>query len=345
MYNFFFKGADHSLFRRALKSTKNEPVVINILSTDSSLQEQVEIKEEAPVVRKNLSNKFQPSPFGKFFGPRKQRTTPVDMGSFSSWKNKNFREIEQNMGDSTEVSPKMSLADFMNKQAGDSKFNETDKLKLETQKPITQLDSDDPTYRKYSLDSYLHKLEEQAKVKDKFSTNDDLLEPLGGDMQNVVPDSSQDENFGLASTVDVEDVSFDENIKGESFAFETSELDKVRTRLDKLEREAAGERNKPTEKVLSHELSDLTVSEEDEDDNEIIVDDIEKINEQLAEGEVDIAIDQHNLNQQMMWLKKLLLNLKNQVLWMLKFQILKLMKHLFKNQMLKHLNKLFQEQG
>jgi len=306
MNNFFFKGEDYSLFRKALHETKGEPVVINLLSTDSSLIDESKQQEDAPVVRKNLSNKFQPSPFGKFFGPRKQRTTPVDMGNFSSWKNKNFREAEQNLGkEDTIDAPKFSLSDYMNKSSVEKKFNEEDQHVTDTQKSIDQLSTSDPTYQKYSLDSYLHKLEEQTKVKDKFKLNDDLLEPLGVDTQMVVPDSSQDENFSASSIVDVEDVSFDENIRGEKFAFETSELDKVRTRLDKIEREAANIKDKPTDKIIStDEFSELTgedkfdleklgVSSDEED--EIEVDDIEKINEKLTlQGEDSEEDDESN---------------------------------------------------
>ena len=48
-------------------------------------------------------------------------------------------------------------------------------------------------------------------VKSSFEENDDILEPLGDQTQSVVPDSSQDENFGFGSNVNIEDVSFDEN--------------------------------------------------------------------------------------------------------------------------------------
>lgn len=298
MFNFFFKGEDHSLFRKALKSTKDEPVIINILSTDSSLIDDSKKEDEAPVARKNLSNKFEPSPFGKFFGPRKQRTTPVDMGNFSSWKNKNFREAEQKIGEAAATESRFSLTDYMNKNSESKMYNDSDQLTSETQKPITQLSTEDPTYKKYSLDSYLHKLEEQAKVKDKFQLNDDLLEPLGDDIQKVIPDSSQDENFGMSSAVNVEDITFDENISGERFAFEKSELDKVRTRLDKIEKEVA-----KSEKVISgNELSAIAKagSEENDDfdlsklgvdeDDDIEVDDIEKINQKLiGEQEEDEA--------------------------------------------------------
>lgn len=302
MFNFFFKDADRSLFKRALKSTKDEPVVINILSTDASLKEETKKDEPAPVVRKNLSNKFQPSPFGKFFGPRKQRTTPVDMGNFSSWKNKNFREAEQNIDKTeSENTPKFSLADYLNKGSAEKKYNDSDQLTTETTKPIDQLSTDDPTYKKYSLDSYLHKLEEQAKVKDKFEVNDDLLEPLGDDMmQDVIPDSTQDENFGGSSTVNVEDVSFDGELSGERFAFEKSELESVRNRLEKLEREALNGKDKPTEKVLGNELSEFTHDSKFDlsklgvdDESDIEVDDIEKINEKLSDEMATLETEQH----------------------------------------------------
>ncbi len=295
MFNFFFNGENHSLFRKALKSTKDEPVIINILSTDSSLVEETKKDEVSPAAHKNLSNKFQPSPFGKFFGPRKQRTTPVDMGNFSSWKNKNFREVEQNLGATEDAETRFSLADYMSRNTETKTYNDSDQLTSETQKPITQLSTDDPTYKKYSLDSYLHKLEEQAKVKDKFQLNDDLLEPLGDDIQSVVPDSSQDENFGGSSTVNIEDISFDENIKGERFAFEQSELDKVKSKIDHIQRET----EKTQKLIQTNELSKLAKSDENDDnfdlsklgvdDDESSVDDIEKINKKLLDEQEDDA--------------------------------------------------------
>ena len=39
MNNFFYRDTDYDLFKKALRSTKNEPVIINILSDDSSLAE------------------------------------------------------------------------------------------------------------------------------------------------------------------------------------------------------------------------------------------------------------------------------------------------------------------
>lgn len=295
MNNFFYKEADFSLFRKALKQTEDEPVIINILSTDSSLQENTK-REEAPVVRKNLSNKFQPNPFNKFFGPRKQRTTPVDMGSFSSWKNKNYREAEEKLTaapEATETSA-FSLADYMNKNTAEKKFNELDQAKTDMQKPINQLSSDDPLYKKYSLDSYLHKLEQQSQVKNEFESNSDILEPLVDmNMQDVVPTSGQDEVFGGESAVNVEDFSFDSEFAGEKFSFEKEELDKVRSRLDKLEREAQNIKEKQTEKVIStNELSDLTKGEDDDFDlgklgiEEELLDDIEKVNDKFGAEDV-----------------------------------------------------------
>ena len=57
MNNFFLKERDFDLFKKALRSTKNEPVVINILSTDSSLEENSEIGGFGSYVLKYYSNK------------------------------------------------------------------------------------------------------------------------------------------------------------------------------------------------------------------------------------------------------------------------------------------------
>ena len=37
MNNFFYNNFDYTLFKKAFKETKGEPVIINILSSDSSL--------------------------------------------------------------------------------------------------------------------------------------------------------------------------------------------------------------------------------------------------------------------------------------------------------------------
>ena len=296
MNNFFYKEAEYSLFRKALKQADDEPVIINILSTDSSLKENAK-HEEAPVVRKNLSNKFQPNPFNKFFGPRKQRTTPVDMGSFSSWKNKNYREAEEKLTvapEATQTSA-FSLADYMNKNTSEKKFNELDQAKTDMQKPINQLSSDDPLYKKYSLDSYLHKLEQQSQVKNEFEENSDILEPLVDmNMQDIVPTSVQDEVFGNENSVNVEDFSFDSQFAGEKFSFEREELDKVRSRLDKLEREAQNIKKEQTEKVITtNELSELTKGEDDDFDlgklgieDDELLDDIEKVNDKFGAEDI-----------------------------------------------------------
>ena len=295
MNNFFYNNFDYTLFKKAFKETKGEPVIINILSSDSSLTDKK--KETKQVARKNYSNKFEPSPFGKFFGPRRQQTSSVDMNNFSSWKNKNYRDIEKKI-DKTEKNPlKFSIADFMNERSKSMKYNELDQSKSEIQKPITQLSSSDPLYKRFSLDSYMHKLEEQTKVKSSFEQNDDILEPLGDLTEKVVPDSSQDENFSYASDVNVEGVAFDDNIGGEKYRIVQDELDKVKSRLEKMEREI---KDKSNEKVLSSEISDLTKDDNNDsfdleklgfdddeldDDNKIEVDDIEKVNDKILSKE------------------------------------------------------------
>ena len=290
MNNFFYDASDYSLFKKALKTTENEPVVVNILSTDSSLQTKKEKTAESNAVRKNMSKKYEPSPFGKFFGPRKQQAVSVDMRDFSSWKNKNYRKAEESIDYKFGNEAKFSMSDFMSDKSKD-KFTDIDQTKSDLQKPINQLSTSDPLYKRFSLDSYMHKLEEQTLVKDKFEENDDILEPLGDATQSVVPDSSQDENFGFGSNVNIEKVAFDENISGEQFKFEQEELDKFRSRLDKIEREAANIKEKTNEKVIDSnvlteisggfDLDNLTDDEENESDG-IQVDDIEKINDKLT---------------------------------------------------------------
>lgn len=258
MNNFFFDESDYSLFRKALKTTDNEPIVINILSTDSSLQSREDKTAEVASARKNMSKKYEPSPFGKFFGPRKQQSVSVDMKDFSSWKNKNYRKTEKSLDDRTNSEVKFSVADFMNDKSSGT-FNELDQAKSDLQKPINQLSTSDPLYKRFSLDSYMHKLEEQTLTKDSFEENDDILEPLGTDTQSVVPDSSQDENFGFGSNINIEKFAFDDNTSGDEFKFEQEELDKFRARLDKIEREAANIKEKSTQKLIdSNELSEIS---------------------------------------------------------------------------------------
>ena len=247
MNNFFFDESDYSLFRKALKTTDNEPIVINILSTDSSLQSREDKTAEVASARKNMSKKYEPSPFGKFFGPRKQQAVSVDMKDYSSWKNKNYRKTEKSLDDRVNSEVKFSLSDFMNDKSSGT-FNELDQAKSDLQKPINQLSTSDPLYKRFSLDSYMNKLEEQTLTKDSFEENDDILEPLGTDTQSVVPDSSQDENFGFGSNANIEKFAFDDNTSGDEFKFEQEELDKFRARLDKIEREAANIKEKSTQK-------------------------------------------------------------------------------------------------
>lgn len=289
MNNFFYEDSEYSLFKKALRATRNEPVVINILSSDSSLKgnEQTDDKKSVEQ-RKNMSNKFEPtSPFGKFFGPRKPRTAPVDMKDFSSWKNKNYRKVEETLNDKQESAVKFNVADFMKERSGKEKYHSIDQIKSETQKPITQLSSSDSTYKKFYLDSYLNKLEQQSKTKNKFEENDDLLEPLGDRTQNVIPDSSQDENFLFSSKVDVEDLALEDDLYGEKYKIEQAELERVKSRLEKLEQDERY-RNKANEKIISgNELSEIVEgkNEEQQRDEDKLVDDIEKLNERLKKVE------------------------------------------------------------
>ena len=292
MNNFFSSSADYNLFKKALRSTSNEPVVINIMSDDSSLERPEIEDKKVNVERKNMSSKYQASPFGKFFGPRKQRTDPVDMKDFSSWKNKNYRESERQVEESTEEKSSFSFSDYLKSRTKDTMYNDEDKLKSDLQKPIDKMSIYDKDYNRFSLDSYLNKLERQSKVDKDFKETEDLMDPFEN-AQEVVPTSDQDENFSYATDVDVEKLAFEDVTKGESFAFEREELEKVRTRLDKIEREANNIKDKPTEKVISsNELSAIAKdSDEDEDEDDSFnldklgfnADDIETINAKLAE--------------------------------------------------------------
>ena len=293
MSNFFYDPSEYSLFKKAMKTTSGEPIIINLLSTDSSLIDEEQKDKPAPVVHKNFSSKFEASPFGKYFGPRRQRTTPVDMSDFSSWKNKNYRQTEKNLSEQQTQEKKFSLADYMNKMSAGKKFNEVDQMANESQKPIDQLSADDPTYQKFSLDSFLHKFEQQKKVEDEFAKNNDLLQPFDDNMQNIVPDSSQDENFLSESDVNVEQFTADTHLGGEHFAFDPSELDKVRARMDKIERETNNIKDKVTQKVINtNELTEIAKDGEEDDfdlgklgfKDDIPIDDIEKINERFTGG-------------------------------------------------------------
>lgn len=299
MNNFFLDDADYGLFKKAFRSTKNEPVVINILSTDSSLEENKEKQapKAVPTPRKTQSSKYDPSPFGKFFGPRKPQRTNVDMKDFSSWKNKNYRQAEKTIGEEENRPSKFSMADFMRERFQDSRYHELDQAKSEAQKPIDELSTSDPQYKKFSLDSYMSKLEEQTKVKSEFEENDDILEPLGLDEAKIVPDSTQDENFGFGSDISAEKVAFDDHLDGgENYKFEAEELDKVKARLEKMEREANNIKDKPNNKVIEGneipELKDekLDLSKLLDDEDKDMLDDIEKINDKLSDSEDNLSL-------------------------------------------------------
>lgn len=283
MNNFFYTNSDYDLFKKALRSTKNEPVVINILSSDSSLSENSENTDNVNGVRKQMSSKFQASPFDKFFGPRKKRTDPLDMKDFSSWRNKNFRESEKQIDESPEEETKFSFSDYLNSRTKGDTFNSDDKIKSELQKPIDQLSSSDEDYKRFSLDSYLTKLEQESKVKKDFETTEDLIDSQ--DDLSMKPASDQDENFAGNSDIDVEDVALGDGVSGEKFAFDREELDTVKARLEKMERENNNIKDKPTTKVISdNDITELTGASKDDEfnlDKLGIEDDIERVNAKI----------------------------------------------------------------
>ena len=168
MENFFNDVFEFNLFKKALKATEGEPVVVNKLATDASINRHGETASKpAPVQHKNMSEKFEPSPFGRYFGSKRKRTTPLDMSDFSSWKNKNYRKVEETSSDVDKTKQTFSLSEYM-KSKSLQKFNDLDQARTELKKPITQLSSDDPDLKKFALDSYMHKLEEEVIADDKF---------------------------------------------------------------------------------------------------------------------------------------------------------------------------------
>ena len=286
MNNFFYSSSDYDLFKKALRTTKNEPVIINILSDDSSLNEGGDAGTVVNAQRKQMSSKFQASPFDKFFGPRKKRTDPLDMKDFSSWKNKNYRESEKQIDSAPETTTKFSFSDYLNSRTKDKKYNNEDELKSESQKSIEQMNSSDNDFKKFSLDSYLNKLEQQTKAKKDFDETDDLVSSFVDEnamsMQNT--DIDQDENFMNRSSIGVEDIAFGNEIKGEKFSFDREELETVKARLDKLERESNNIKDKPTTKLISsNDIRDITKDDNDEFnfDKLGIEDDIERVNSKI----------------------------------------------------------------
>lgn len=282
MNNFFYRDSDYDLFKKALRATKNEPVVINILSNDSSLVEEVNTDVVGASPRKQMSSKFQASPFDKFFGPRKKRTDPLDMKDFSSWRNKNYRDSEKQINETPEEATKFSFADYLNNKAKQQKYNDEDQLKSENQKSIEQMSSGDDEYKKFSLDSYLNKLEQETKAKKEFEESEDLFTDNREDLFKVEASSEQDENFMSTSDVNVEDIAFG-GTSGERFAFDREELDSVKARLEKMEREANNIKDKPTTRVISSsDIDEITGKDEEFDLDKLgIEDDIERVNERI----------------------------------------------------------------
>lgn len=300
MDNFFSNALDFNYFKKALKITDGESIIINISSTDSSLVSKPKYDSNPQnKQRKSMSDKFEPSPFGRFFGSQKRNTAPVDMNDFTSWKNKNYRRKEEQFDMDDDDFSSFSLAKYMKDNSGD-KFNELDQAKTELQKPIGQLASDDPTLKKFSLDSYMHKLEESILAKDKFAENEDLLEPIvssndepssdynynqsafGGVVKTI--NKYQDEDFSFGGS-NIEKFAFgdeDDEISGNDFSLDQSEFDKLKKRLDKIERQAkkTTTSSKPTQRLLI-------------DDG--IFDEPQKINPETADFDSLILKDSDNI--------------------------------------------------
>ena len=87
-----------------------------------------------------------------------------------------------------------------------------------------------------------------------------------------------------SSDVDVEDIAFG-GVSGEKFAFDRDELDSVKARLEKMEREANNIKDKPTTRVISSDDIDEMTGKDDDDGFDLgklgIEDDIERVNEKI----------------------------------------------------------------
>lgn len=278
MDNFFSNALDYNVFKKALKITDGESVVITVSSTDPSLTAPVKYNYNPSNnrARKNMSSKYEPSPFGRFFGSSKRNSAPVDMNDFTSWKNKNYREAEEGLNKTQEDTINtFSISNFMKENSGD-KYNELDQAKSDLQKPIEQLSSDDPTLKKFSLDSYMHKLEESILAKDKFEKNDDLLEPIVSD-ENEDKDQSkyqlkqlvdglnsfQDEDFPIVDT-NIESFAMDSETSGNDFSLNQEELEKVKKKIARIEKKAQNIKEKSNQKLLV----DDDFFNDDEDESE-----------------------------------------------------------------------------
>ena len=263
MNNFFSNALDYNVFKKALKMTDGESVIINVSSTDQSLTAPVKYvyNPSNNKARKNMSSKYEPSPFGRFFGSSR-KPAPVDMNDFTSWKNKNYRMAEEGLTEKQDDSfNTFSMSSFL-KENSTEKFNELDQAKSDLQKPIEQLATDDPTLKKFSLDSYMHKLEESILAKDKFEKNDDLLEPIVSDGQDsgnkdketlkqIVEglNSFQDEDFTNVDT-NIESFAMDDETKGNDFSLDQEELEKVKKKIAKIEKKAKNIKEKSNQKLL-----------------------------------------------------------------------------------------------
>ncbi len=286
MDNFFSSALDYNAFKKALKATKGETVVINILSSDDSLK--TPVKDKGNKQRKSMSSKYDPSPFGKFFGSK--NSDPVDMNDFSGWRNKNYRKTEQSFDTSSyedDDDSLFSLSNFM-KDKSPNTYNELDQAKSELQKPITQLPNDDPTLKKFSLDGYMHKLEESILAKDKFSENDDLLEPIVSDDDFVNQNTRnqinkhQDENF-FGVNDSIERFAFDEAGSGSNFSLNSDELDRVKDRLSKLEKEAKDLTDKAADKSADSDDTSESSNDESKDAFDDITLPVDKLTETKSE--------------------------------------------------------------
>ena len=309
MENFFSNALDYNLFKKALKSTDGETVVINILASDESLK--TPSKQSSKKQRKSMSSKFEPSPFGKFFGSK--QATAVDMSDFSGWKNKNYRKTEESFEDVKDESSFFSLSNYMKDNSKET-YNELDQARNDIVKPITQLDSEDPTYQKFSLDGYMHKLEESILAKDKFTQNEDLLEPIVSsedyidERANREINKSQDENF-FDFNHDIETFAFDENTSGTNYKMDNDELDKVKDRLARLEMEARNLKMKSTEKLITgDELTETAETKEEKQEEKDAFDDLiitkaekgEEISGNIEKAETPVTKKSSKLNEVVM---------------------------------------------
>ncbi|MBQ8425086.1 MAG: hypothetical protein IJX17_03580 [Clostridia bacterium] len=293
MDNFFSNAFDYSMFKKAMKVTNGESIIINISSTDSSLFPPAKTsgKNLNQTPRKNMSSKFEPSPFGKFFGNKKKNSAPIDMSDFTSWKSKNYRGAEKSLDEDTTSFNHFSLTNYMQDNSGD-KFNELDQARFELQKPIEQLPIDDPKLKKFSLDSYMHKLEESILAKDKFRENEDLLEPLISDdredeeftrVTKSINKFQQDEDFS-SMDINFESFAFDDNTKGTEYSLDQDELDKVKRRLERMERHSKKNETKPTELLLPENFDVDGVDEDEVEKEPEVIDPVDNMFAEKGEG-------------------------------------------------------------